>query len=248
LSTVPGRRRRVDADPRAVRTRPAIERVAAMSPRLARSRRARPSTRTGIRRPRATFSTAAWRLPLSGTGSASCTRNTGPRRFTSSDLAHASGVLLPVRPGARRVRGRCSRRTSIAPNASTVRPTRSRSASRSPTWQGTPIHVAALPAQMLDGLPRTAAALRLVTHPLSHRPQHNPSASARAPNSRRVAPVTITTAAGHVETAIGARRHSLDRVSHARVGRRRSRRRRSGRRRSGFRSASAVRGSGRSDR
>ena len=50
-----------------------------------------------------TFSTAACGLAFR-CGSASCTRNTGPRRLTSNDLVNASTVIDPERLG-QRVRG-----------------------------------------------------------------------------------------------------------------------------------------------
>src|SRR5262249_35864177 len=70
-------------------------------------------------------------------GSASWTRKTGPRRFTSIAFSYAAGVKVPrsSRSGVAALFTTMSSR----PSSSTVRRTSAAIASRSPTWVGTPI-------------------------------------------------------------------------------------------------------------
>ena len=69
-------------------------------------------------------------------GSAACTRNTGPRRFTSNDFCHASGVNSPS--GWVSALAALLTTMSIAPNRSTVRATISSTPASSPMCVGTP--------------------------------------------------------------------------------------------------------------
>ncbi len=82
-----------------------------------------------------TFSTAAcslrWRC-----GRAAWIRNTGPRRFTSNDFCHASGVNWPS--GWVSALAALLTTMSTPPKRSTVRSTSAWRASRSPMWVATP--------------------------------------------------------------------------------------------------------------
>ena len=132
-----------------------------------------------------TFSTAA--VGRRRNGRACWTRNTGPRRFTSNDLAQASVVNAPN--GWARALAALLTTTSMAPNSSTVRSTRRWSWSTSPMWVGTPMAVPPSPRRC-SAARWHASALRLATTtdaPEATKP------SARASPIPRVPPVTMTT-------------------------------------------------------
>ena len=163
----------------------AIERVIAIRPALAAAYMA---VRREKRKAPAEMTLRMAALPdASRWGSARSTRNTGPRRLVSSDLAQASSVSWP--------NGRVSALAALfttmsrRPNRSTVRSTRLSMAAMSAMWVGTP---RASPPISLRWASVTsqASALRLPTATLAPA-ACRPSAMARP--MPRVPPVTIAT-------------------------------------------------------
>src|SRR4029453_8974715 len=137
-------------------------------------------------------------------GSASCTRNTGPRRLASNDFAHASAVIEPS--GRASALAALFTTTSTPPNAATVVPTSAARPSRSPTWVGTASAVP--PAAAISVAPASqASALRLATTTLAPMAAR-PLATARP--IPRLPPVTMATR-GAMSTRPRSARRSIGR-------------------------------------
>jgi hypothetical protein len=133
-----------------------------------------------------TFTTAAHGL-FERCGSASCTRNTGPLRFTANDFSNASGVKAPS--GCVSALAALLTTMSRRPKRVTVASTSARTGASSPRCVGTPI--ASPPRDSsCAAVSAHASGLRLAT---ATRAPAATSPSATARPMPRVPPVTIAT-------------------------------------------------------